>query len=294
MDNQLLLQLSRWISERTGLYFPKKRWRDLERIANNISSELGFEDMESCVRTLISTSLTNDQINILIKHLTVGETYFFREKRSLEIFEKIILPELIDVCRSKGSRKLKIWSAGCSTGEEPYSIAIILKKIMPDLNSWDITVTGTDINAMSLQKASKGIYSTWSFRDTQKGFKERYFKKTIDNKFKIQHDIKNMVTFSSLNLVNDPYPCSVLPAAAFLPTANCQPPTDVDVIFCRNVLMYFSPKQIKAVVNNLYDSLAVGGYLIVSPSEMSNIFNHKFVSVNFSGATFYKKDNKKR
>ncbi|MGR3177462.1 MAG: CheR family methyltransferase [Candidatus Anammoxibacter sp.] len=293
MKNELLIQLSRWINERVGFYFPKKRQGDLERIVNNISKELDFEDVESCIKMLISTSLTKYQINILIKHLTVGETYFYREKRSLEIFEKIILPELIYSCRAKGSRKLKIWSAGCSTGEEPYSIAIILRKIMADLDDWDITVTGTDINEIALQKASKGIYSEWSFRDAQQGFKERYFKKTADNKFEIHHNIKNIVTFSPLNLVGD-YHNPDQNTSALLPIANCQPPTDIDVIFCRNVLIYFSTNQIKTVINNLYDSLAIGGYLIVSPSEMSNIFNHKFASVNFPGATFYKKDDKKQ
>ncbi|MGR3218869.1 MAG: CheR family methyltransferase [Candidatus Anammoxibacter sp.] len=292
MTNQLLSQLSKWIDECVGFYFPEKRWRDLERIANNVSKELGFEDTESCIEMLISTPLTNDQTNILIKHLTVGETYFYREKRSLDIFEKILLPELIHSCRAKGSLKFTIWSAGCSTGEEPYSIAIILRKTMADLDNWDITVKGTDINEMSLQKASNGIYSEWSFRDIQQGFKERYFKKTIDNKFKIQDNIKKMVTFSSLNLVSD-YHNPERKTSALLPPANCQRPKDVDVIFCRNVLIYLSADQITTVINNLYDSLAEGGYLIVSPSEISNIFNHKFTSVNFSGATFYKKDSKK-
>ena len=293
MNNQLLSQLSRWICKRTGLYFPKKRWHDLERIVNNMSRELGFDDAEPCARMLISSSLTKSQVKILIMHLTVGETYFFRDKRSLEIFEKIILPGILDACRAKGSRKLAIWSAGCATGEEPYSIAIILKRMMADLDSWDVTVMGTDINEVFLRKASKGVYSEWSFRDTPQGFKERYFKKTTDNKFAIHHHIKKMVTFSPLNLVND-YCTHGQRTPALLPIANCRMPTDIDVIFCRNVLMYFSSKHITAVVNNLYDCLAVGGYLIVSPSEVPNIFRHKFVSANFPGATFYKKDDKKQ
>ena len=242
--------------------------------------EFGFKDVESCIQWLVSSPLTENQIEILASHLTVGETYFFREKRSFEILEKHILPELI--CSRRGrEQRLRIWSAGCCTGEEPYSLAILLCKIIPDLKDWNVTILGTDINPRFLQKASEGVYREWSFRDTQPEIKERNFKMTKDGRFEILPHIKKMVTFSHLNLAEYAYP-------SFLNNTIA-----MDVIFCRNVLMYFAPELTKKVIQGLYLSLVDGGWLVVAPSESFHVLNSQFVTVNFPGATFYKKDSKR-
>jgi chemotaxis protein methyltransferase CheR len=272
----MLSRLSEFVAAQMGLHFPKERWSDLERGIVSAAGEFGFDDTESCVEALISSPLTQNQIETLASHLTVGETYFFREKKALEILEEQILPELIRLRRGT-EKRLRIWSAGCCTGEEPYSIAIVLSKMIPDLLDWNITILATDINSRFLQKATQGVYGEWSFRDTPVWVKERYFKRTKESRFEILPHIKKMVTFSYLNLAEDAYP-------SLSNNSNA-----MDVIFCRNVLMYFAPEQSKKIIHNLSLSLVESGWLIVSPSETSHILFSQLVTVNFPGAILYRK-----
>lgn len=280
ISDALLSKFSEYLAAQTGLNFPRKRWRDLERGVISAALDFGFGDAESCIHWLMSSSLTKDRIEILANHLTIGETYFFREKQVFKILEEDIIPKLLRSRR--GIRQhLRIWSAGCSTGEEPYSIAILLSKIIPDLKDWNVTILATDINAHFLQKAAEGVYGDWSFRDTPCWVKEKYFRCTKEGRFEILSDIKKMVTFSYLNLAEDVYP-------SFLNNTGM-----MDVIFCRNVLIYFTPEHKKKVVQSLYRSLVDGGWLVVSPSETSILLFSKFVAVNFTGAILHKKDQQK-
>lgn len=275
ISEALLSEFAESVSARTGLYFPKERWRDLEHGVNSAAVEFGLKDAESCIQRLVTSQLTKEQIEILASYLTVGETYFFREKKSFEVLEEHILPELIR-SRMENERHLRIWSAGCATGEEPYSIAILLDKIIPELEDWNITILATDINPRFLQKAQKGTYGEWSFRDSPEWIK-KYFRKTKHG-FELSPDIKKMVTFSYHNLAEDTYPSLLNNTTA------------MDIIFCRNVLMYFAPERAKEVVQKFYCSLVDGGWLVVSPCETSHILFSQFKAANFSGVTLYKKD----
>lgn len=277
LPDPLLSEFSEFLAARIGLHFPRERWHDLERAIESAAGEFHFGDARSCVQWLLASPLSRPQTEILASHLTVGETYFLREKRSFECLEEHILPELIHRRRETG-RHLRIWSAGCCTGEEPYSIAILLRKVMPDLKDWNITILATDINPRFLRKASQGVYKEWSFRDTPPGFKDRYFSRTKEGQFEVPAAIREMVTFSYLNLADDAYP-------SLENNTNA-----MDIIFCRNVLMYFQPERAKRVAQNLYRALMEGGWLVVSPTETSHVLFSQFVTVNFSGATLYKKD----
>jgi chemotaxis protein methyltransferase CheR len=271
-----LTQLSAFIAAHMGLHFPRERWCDLERGVSSAARESGFNDAESYIQWLISSPLTKTQMTTLASHLTVGETYFFREPKSCAMLEAHILPALI--CSRRGTeRRLRIWSAGCCTGEEPYSIAILLNKMLPDLQEWQITILATDIHLRFLEKAQEGIYSEWSFRDVPVWLKERYFKRTQEGRFAILPGIKRMVTFSYLNLAEDAYPALLNNTQA------------MDIIFCRNVLMYFAPEQANKVIQRLYRALVENGWLIVSPSEASHTLFSPFATVNFPGAIFYQK-----
>ena len=280
VSDALLSGFSEFVAARMGLYFPKGRLHDLARGLGSAAREFGFDDEEACAKWLMSSSLTREQVEILAGHLTVGETYFFREKKSFESLEWEILPQLIDG-RRKGGRGLRIWSAGCATGEEPYSVAILLSKLLPDLNSWNITVLATDINPHFLSKASKGVYREWSFRDTPGWVRGKYFKKRRGENFEILPDIKAIVTFAYQNLAEDAYPLLVSNTNA------------MDIILCRNVLMYFTPGMQRNVIKNLYRCLVDGGWLIVSPGEISYDLFLEFTAVNCSGVTFYRKEPKK-
>ena len=234
-------------------------------------------DGNSCIEWLLSSLPTRSQIEILASHLTVGETYFFRDKRLFKTLEESILPELIQLRRNSG-RHLRIWSAGCSSGEEPYSIAILLSKMIPDIGDWGITILATDINMRFLQKAADGVYRHWSFRDIQPGIKEGFFNQKQDGRFEVLSRIRQMVTFSYLNLVEDAYPSLVNNTNA------------LDIIFCRNVLMYFVPELASKVAPNLHRSLVDGGFLIVSPTESSIPIFSQFTTVRAPGTILYKKE----
>jgi chemotaxis protein methyltransferase CheR len=273
----LLAQLSDAIAAQMGLHFPKARWCDLERGIHAAAREFDVADVEACMQWLISAPLTQQQLAILASHLTVGETYFFRHKHAFALLEEEILPALVRTRRGS-ARRLRIWSAGCATGEEPYSIAMVLRNVIPEVQDRHVTLLATDINPRFLQKASEGVYSQWSFRDTPLWIQERYFTRESGRRWAIFPEIKQMVQFASRNVLDEGYPSPLTNAAA------------MDVIFCRNVLMYMAPDQAKKVVHNLYRALAEGGWLIVSPSETSHVLFAQFLTVDTAGGIFYKKD----
>ncbi|OPY15384.1 MAG: Chemotaxis protein methyltransferase Cher2 [Syntrophus sp. PtaB.Bin001] len=268
-------RLMEWITSQTGLYLPQDRLPDLKRRLLNAASEFHFDRIEPFVCWLLSTKLTQRQIETLASHLTVGETYFFRETLSLEALEKYILPELIASRRSM--RYLRIWSAGCATGEEPYSIAIMLRRLIPDIEKWQITLLATDINPRFLERASQGIYREWSFRGDFQWLKDQYFTRTVDGRYRILEKIRKMVTFNYLNLATDPYP-------SLFNNTNA-----MDIIFCRNVLMYLEPSLAKLVVRRLYRALADEGWVLHSVTEGFHLLFTKFVAVTFPGVTLYQK-----
>ncbi len=272
-----LSRLSAFVAARMGLRFPKERSRDLERGINAAARELGMSDGNSCIEWLLSSLPTKRQIEILAGRLTVGETYFFRDKGLFKALEEPILSKLIQSRRRNG-RHLRVWSAGCSTGEEPYSIAILLSKMIPHLRDWNITILATDINSFALQKAAGAVYGGWSFRDIQPEIQKGFFRQREDGRFELIPRIREMVTFSYLNLVEDTYP-------SLFNNTNA-----MDIIFCRNVLMYFVPEVAGKVAPNLHRSLVDGGLLIVSPTESSIPIFSRFTMVRVSGTIFYKKD----
>lgn len=280
LSSSSLAQLSEFVADRMGFYFPPERWLDLERVMRSITRAFEFEDMDSCVQWLVSSPLTQSRIETLASHLAVGETYFFRERQSFDLLEARVLPELINKRRDR-ERRLRIWSAGCCTGEEPYSIAILLKRMLPDFGDWQITILATDINPQFLKKAADGVYNEWSFRGVPAELKTKYFAKRNNGRFEVLPEIKRMVTFCYLNLMEDSYP-------SLLNKSNA-----VDLIFCRNVLMYFDPERAKQVVGKLRLSLLDGGWLVVSPCEVSHLLFEQFVTVNFPGTIFYRKDHHK-
>ncbi|MFZ2444827.1 MAG: CheR family methyltransferase [Syntrophobacteraceae bacterium] len=274
-----LSRLSEFVAARMGLHFPKERWRDLERGITAASRELGI-DGKSCVKWLLSSLPTRSQIEILANHLTVGETYFFRDKKLFKELETGILARLIR-SRRGGGKYLRIWCAGCSSGEEPYSVAILLNKMIPDLRDWNTTILATDISPRVLRKAADAVYGHWSFRDIEPEIKEGFFTRRDDGQFELLPRIRKMVTFSYLNLVEDTYPSLVNNSNA------------MDVIFCRNVLMYFVPDLAAKVARNFRRCLVDGGFLSVSPTESSNAVFPQFTRVRVPGAILYKKEKQK-
>ncbi|MBI5656203.1 MAG: chemotaxis protein CheR [Geobacter sp.] len=272
----LLSRLSGFVADRLGLHFPQQRWHDLERRINQAVADFGFGNAKTCIEWLLAEKLSPEQIGMLARHLTIGETYFFREKSSFEKLETVILPELIAARRGKDQR-LRIWSAGCSSGEEPYSVAMSLCRLLPDLQEWQITILGTDVNPAALAKAARGSYGNWSFRGMPAWLRDRYFTRENAGTFRISDAIRGMVTLAPLNLAQDRYP-------ALINNTNA-----MDIILCRNVLMYFEPAEALRVVGCFHRSLLDGGWLFVSPCEASADLFRDFETISCPGTIFYRK-----
>lgn len=270
-----LERVSTCLMDQVGLYFPRERWRDMERGIGSAAREFEFQDPRACVEWLLPSPLSRRQIEVLASHLTVGETHFFRERAAFEVLETRILPELFRQRRGDGER-IRIWSAGCASGEEPYSMAIALDRMAGPEAAGRVTILATDINPRSLDKASAGIYGDWSFRDAPQQLKATYFSKR-GRHYEILPKIKRQVLFSFLNLAEDAYPS--------LSTGT----NAMDVIFCRNVLMYFSPGQARKVAQKFFRCLVDGGWLMVSPCEASAELFSEFNAIHLSGTILYRK-----
>jgi chemotaxis protein methyltransferase CheR len=275
LPESLLAQLKDLLATQMGVDFRGNGWADFEHRIALAAKDSGVKDVRDYISQLFSTPLPRSQIEILARHLTVGETYFFREKQSFDALASHVLPELLRK-RELTQRRLRIWSAGCCTGEEAYSIAILLDRLLPHQENWDIRIVGTDINSDFLQKARQAVYGEWSFRGTPEWVRNEYFKKKRNGMFELLPKISERVQFAYLNLADDNYPSPY--------THN----DHLDVIFCRNVLMYFSHEQAGRVVGRFRRALNDGGLLLVSPAETSATLFKGFSLVNYPGAMFYR------
>ncbi len=251
----LLARFNDYVAAHLGLDFPDNRSRDLERGLWAAARELNFHDLQQLMRWLTETPPAQGPIQALARHLTVAETYFFRDAQIfLDALERHILPEIV-AARDEGERRIRIWSAGCATGEEPYSIAILLDRLSARLEDWNVTVLGTDVNTRALKIAEQGVYRPWSFRGAPDWLQRDYFRVRDHDEFEILPKIKNVVTFAYHNLAEDNYPSL---------TNNTNA---MDVILCCNVLMYMTQEMRRQVVERFYRSLLDGGWLIVGSAE---------------------------
>ena len=277
ISRETLARLSDYLKTQMGLYFPENRWDELRKKMAQAMKDFDYRDLSGFIEWLVSSPRSRQEIEILASHLTVSETYFWREPRVFDALVEQILPELARV-RQKGERRLRIWSAGCASGEEPYSIAIALSRVLPVREDWQITILATDINPGILRRAAEGVYGPWSFRSVPKWVKEGYFCCKGDGRFEILPEIRKMVTFAYLNLAEDLYPSPLNSTSA------------MDIIFCRNVLMYFTPERACQVGQGLYNALVDGGWLVVGASELSQFTFPQFKSVHFPRAIVYRKE----
>jgi chemotaxis protein methyltransferase CheR len=236
------------IRDYCGLYFDDgSRYLIEKRLTRRVKS-FHLDNFRDYYRFILYEKRPDEEISSIIDILTVNETYFFREQNQLKAFSGEILDELKE--RNKKKKALRIWSAGCSTGEEPYTIAMLMQE-RGGFEGWDIEIHGSDINQRVLQTARKGLYKKNSFRTTDPYFLKKYFQNE-DGIYRIDDTMKKYVNFSYLNLL-DPF------RIKFLGT--------MDVIFCRNVLIYFDAISRKKVIDNFYDRLEDNGYLLLGHAE---------------------------
>jgi len=275
IDDRALKRFESFIQKKTGLCLSAGKVEDLKSILaqlRDLSSCESFDQLYSLINS--SSPKAEAILRHLISLVATGETYFFRVPSHFKIIREIIIPEIIS--RHREDRKIRIWSAGCSSGEEVYSLAILLEEALPDHAFWDVLILGTDINREALDKAKKGIYRRWSFREVPiEVVRENFLHR--DNKYVIKKKFKDMVTFKPLNLVETAYP-------SFLTdTAN------MDLILCRNVTIYFNTEIIKQAVGRFYQSLVEDGFLLVGPAEYSAEIYSDFITRVFPDSIVYQK-----
>lgn len=265
-----LATFARFIAKRMALHFAGDRLSELELKLLPLAREAGHLELEQYLLSLMAAPLSRERLQTLARALTIGETYFLRDPRSYQVLEREVLPALLARQRL-GERTLRIWSAGCSSGEEPYTLAILLSRMLPDMAQWKISLVGTDINPAVLERARQGVYSKWSFRNAPEWLME-YFTRRPDGRYQIIPRIKAMVRFDYLNLADG---------------ADAGPVdgTDrLDVIFCRNVMLYFEASQIARTMARFNRALNDGGCLFVGPTEVDQQLMTGFSCRRLEGA----------
>jgi chemotaxis protein methyltransferase CheR len=272
----LVRELARHACERFGLRLPKERLNELARALRPEDLTAAQADPEPSARLLIESESGRETLDILAAHLTVGETFFYREPVVFDQLEKSFLPELVRRAAIEG-RGVKVLSAGCSTGEEAYSAAIALHRTTRGQPPPASKVIGADINTKALESARRGLYREWSFRGAKPHIKERYFRKTGQGVYAISPQVADMTAFYRLNLARGNFTGQVSELAG------------LDLIFCRNVLMYFSPQAAERAVGHLIEVLRPGGLLIVSPSEAMFLKNTPLELAGTGGTAIYRK-----
>ncbi len=258
--------LTRLIEQRTGLNVYAQFRSELHPLLE----QLAGGDLVRLLHHLRATDETDSQWQALINTLTIGETYFMRDKEHFRLLRTRILPQIILEKRQQKRLELTIWCAGCATGEEPYSVAITLQEFLPDIAKWKVTLIGTDINQRAIDTARQALYRKWSFRHTEPGFEKRYFEPS-DNGAQLKSEIHKMVTFKRANVLDTP------------PVTHC------DIIFCRNVLLYLGKESIRQVENNIFEALTNGGWFILGHAEALRYQRERWLLHIFPGTPIYQK-----
>ncbi|MEG4216875.1 CheR family methyltransferase [Microcoleus sp. Pol14C6] len=237
---------------------------------------------EKYYKLLIAKNLeSKNEWSELVLLLTTIESYFMRDKGQFSLLKKVIFPELIEQKRNLHKTlgmqpTLRIWSAGCSTGEEPYSLAIVLKELIPDWEQWKILILGTDINEKVIKKAPQGVYSPWSFRLVEPQIQKQYFHQR-QNDWQINQELRESVTFSCVNLITDEFPNIY------------QNLYNIDLILCRNVFVYFEHKYISLVLKKFANTLRPGGYLMTGHAEVYGQIMNEFEPKIFPESVVYQR-----
>jgi len=263
-------RLAEFLYRRTGMVFTEaKRYYVERRISERMSatSSRSFTDYFAHLR-----GEERREVEELINAFTVNETYFYREDHQLTCLTTDLLDERVRAKRPGDT--IRIWSAPCSTGEEPYSIAIWLLENWKDVDTYDIEIVGSDIDTDVLEAAAEGIFRKRALMRLSPELIARYFYELDDERWRILDDLRQSVRFSRVNLID---------------TKQTRPQGRFDVIFCRNVLIYFDDESRRIAAENLYDNLLPGGFICLGHTESMNRISPLFEVCRYSGAIVYRK-----
>jgi chemotaxis protein methyltransferase CheR len=272
LDRTDVEQFRTIVARRLGLQYEDGRLDFLAEVARQHMESMGSARFESYLDRLNYSPKGSHEFQTLAEQLTVNETFFFRNADNFRAFAEFVLPERIRA-RTR-ERRLRILSAGCASGEEPYSLAVMVREALPDLGSWDVKILALDVSPVVLAKATQARYSAWSLRATSENAKRRYFRED-GRDFVLDPAIQKMVTFEERNLVDeDP---------AFWQSLAC------DVVFCRNVLMYFTPDNARDVVSRITQALLPGGFFFLGHAETLRGLTQEFHLCHTHDTFYYRR-----
>ena len=267
MDPKTFEELREFIYKKSGIFFEKSKEYLLNNRLKKRLKELELSTFEEYLKYLKSPK-GSQELGSLFDAITINETYFFRHIRQIEAFRDVIVPELL-----KKKQSINIWSAACSTGEEPYTIVIaLMEKYGQNIPA---RILASDISNEVLEKAKKGVYGEYSVKELSTELKYKYFDNIGLGKYKLKDFVKRKVTFKNLNLLD---------------TSLSRKVGKMDVIFCRNVLIYFDNNSRQKVIDVFYNSiLTQGGYLILGATESISRLQTNFKLCHFKMAIAYQK-----
>jgi chemotaxis protein methyltransferase CheR len=261
------------VYERTGIMFDERKVGFMENRLSARLGETGCDDAVDYYRLLRYRDPEGHEFQAFVESLTTNETYFFREYPQLECFANEVLPHVTQRKREAGDYTLRLWSAGCSTGDEPYTLAIILHACLDDFDRWRITVDATDIDQQVLAAAARGVYGPRALRDVPRVYLDRYFVCKGDD-YAVCPSARNLVQFTHVNLMD---------------RHAMRRFRMMDFIFCRNVLIYFDDTSRRQVLGSFYDSLSPGGFVFLGHSESVGRISAAFEPVMFNKTLVYRR-----
>jgi chemotaxis protein methyltransferase CheR len=259
----------KYLVEVSGLFFTPDRCQHLLDRVRDRMKVCKLSDPLQYLHFLKSGTTGVAECKNLLDHLTIGETFFFRNQPQFEALQNSVLPQLFQKKKS-----LSIWCAGCSTGEEPYSVAMLLHSMLPDLAEWEISILATDINRHSLDKARAGMYGARAVQLMPQYLLDRYFAKQ-GQQYRLSDDIKRMVTFQYHNLATEPF--------------NLPAMLDLDILFCRNVTIYFNMETLKRIVSQFSACLVPGSIFLIGHAETLWGISEDFDPIEFPRTFLYEK-----
>lgn len=272
-DEEFIL-LRDFIYQQCGIFIAENRKYLVENRLSNRLKELNLKSYNEYYNYLRFDTNKKQELTKLFEVVTTNETSFFRNPPQLDVFQRVVLAEAIDQARKQGQKKLRIWSAGCSTGEEPYTLAIILHETLKtDIGNWDIKITANDLSEAVLAAARRGIYNEYALRTTPKEMVDKYFHKD-GNVYKIDAALKRLVSFGQINLSD---------------REQLKRVDKSQIVFCRNVIIYFDDDMKRRVINAFYDNLMPAGVLIIGHSESLHNISRAFQLEHHKGTILYRK-----
>ena len=274
ITDEEFLQLRDFIYQQCGIFIAENRKYLVENRLSNRIKDLNLKSYSEYYNFLRFDASRREELNKLFEVVTTNETSFFRNPPQLKVFQEYVLGEVIAACRQSGKKRIRIWSAGCSTGEEPYTLAIILHEVLKsEIASWDIKITANDLSEAVLTAARRGVYNEYALRTTPPEIIRNYFTKE-GTTYKINQPLKRLVSFGQINLSD---------------RDQLRRVEKSQIVFCRNVIIYFDDEMKRKVIGAFYDNLEPNGMLLIGHSESLHNISRAFKPEHHTGPIVYRK-----